>query len=268
MPMASSPYSLAVSSSWKKARLFTRLRMSVTFVFSLAFRTRFPPRFFFPTFASGAGRALTFWALGGSQSFSIFDLMSSTKPDATSSADAFLSSSFEEKASTRAARETLAATILRTFLRKGAGAAWTRSAKYKIPVWGIWATRPKPARSLLLSWPRATRLHAGTLANFSRPPAMPTSIAARDAPTSLEMFGARLVICASKKSKIWNLSFSNENISRHARRHARNCPSVKAFPVVVDPVTLTTMTCVGGRTSFKSTCVMSISFFISSTTRA
>ena len=42
-----------------------------------AFRTRLPPRFFLPVIISGGGNAFTFWALGGSQAFSIFDSMSS-----------------------------------------------------------------------------------------------------------------------------------------------------------------------------------------------
>ena len=74
-PIESSPYS--PPSVWANALLFIWARISVGRVFSFALRTLRPPLFFLPVIISGGGRALTFWAFGGSQAFSILLSMSS-----------------------------------------------------------------------------------------------------------------------------------------------------------------------------------------------
>mmetsp|Transcript_34653 Transcript_34653/g.107158 ORF Transcript_34653/g.107158 Transcript_34653/m.107158 type:complete len:247 (+) Transcript_34653:169-909(+) len=183
-PMESSPYSAPRSCA--NARLFIWIRSSVGRVFSFAFRTRRPPLFFLPVMMSGGGSALTFCALGGSHAFSILPRMSWRKPSA---ADVSCLVESFEKASRRTASDALDATSFSARFRSTGGAACTRSAKYSTPVCGMPAVIPKPARCRF-SCPMTVRLHAGTCASFSRPPAIPTSIAASDEPTRCVRFGA------------------------------------------------------------------------------
>mmetsp|Transcript_20375 Transcript_20375/g.81468 ORF Transcript_20375/g.81468 Transcript_20375/m.81468 type:complete len:252 (-) Transcript_20375:430-1185(-) len=246
---------------------------------SLSFRTRLPPRFFLPARMSGAGSALTCRALGGSQSFSILALISSrnAKPDDVSRVVFFCEESstlvFSEpppNASTRTASEALAATSLRHLRRSGAGAAWTRSVKNRTPVCGIWTALPNPPKSPRcppFAWPMTTKFAAGTAASASKPPAMPTSIAASDDPTRTVRFGASTAIRDSKYDSTAALSCSSATHSAHPRTHASKSVSVNGTPDVVEPVTETTMTTVGGSRSERSRRVMSVSFRIASTTR-
>mmetsp|Transcript_13469 Transcript_13469/g.35827 ORF Transcript_13469/g.35827 Transcript_13469/m.35827 type:complete len:282 (-) Transcript_13469:770-1615(-) len=218
-PMLSSPYS--PPSVWAKARLFICARISVGLVFSLAFLTLRPPRFFLPVIISGGGRALTFWAFGGSQAFSIFDSMSSLNDCAASTP--LLRS---PNASNLAHNAALLATNLRHRFRRAGGACWTKSQKYKTPVWGIPATIPNPPR-YLFSCPMTVMLQAGTRARSLKPPAMPTNNAAKEGPTKCVKFGASIDMRDCRYCKIVPLSSSNFKQASHPLKHSPNSESVK-----------------------------------------
>mmetsp|Transcript_39045 Transcript_39045/g.96741 ORF Transcript_39045/g.96741 Transcript_39045/m.96741 type:complete len:272 (+) Transcript_39045:659-1474(+) len=261
-PSPSNPIS---SSGWLKPSRFAAFRMSLTPYRSLMARSRLPPRLFLG-FPSGTGSGLAVLAGGGSCHFSIFLTISSciARPVVP------LGSS--PNASTRAMSVHLPPTRRAARMRSLGGVFfWIRSHPKMKPTCMSPARTAealeKPAACLRLA-PSTCTLHAGILDSGMRPPATPMRRAAVSGPSTADRLGAVLSMRLSTSAPSWCLTASSSMARSHASLVLSRSSGVSGCPLVVEPVTDTTMMVADGSTPSSSTSVMSISFPMAFTTRA
>mmetsp|Transcript_32954 Transcript_32954/g.83658 ORF Transcript_32954/g.83658 Transcript_32954/m.83658 type:complete len:431 (+) Transcript_32954:100-1392(+) len=259
-PTTSSP-SMYSSSTWLKLTRLAALRMSVRPYRSFILRSRTPPLRLRPSPSSGLGRGLTCLAGGGSCHFSILRRMSSRMRCPCCPLGSW------PYASTRASSVHLAATRRAALTRSEGGVCWMTWQWLMKPWCGCSVAVEKPARFFFLA-PSTCTLHAGMRDSACRPPARPMSLAAISDPTMSDRLGAMDDMRDSTNDRMSRLSSSSWKAMVQPSSAFCRFSSLRGLPVVVVPVTVTTMTVAAGRMSSRLTRVRSISLAMRCTTRA